>query len=149
MNCAHLRTLRTFAHFVHFVRVLNCARTRTQPLRGVRMCACAQLRFRDMPKTEWEHLRKTARWLRLRVRQLSNEPMCRLCRALGKRTAATVCDHIKPHKGDVDLFYDPDNLQSLCKECHDGAKAELERSGKLRGCDANGNPIDANHHWNK
>ncbi|NMA84113.1 MAG: HNH endonuclease [Epulopiscium sp.] len=33
-------------------------------------------------------------------------------------------DHIKPHKGNEDLFYDINNLQSLCKSCHDRKTAK-------------------------
>lgn len=61
---------------------------------------------------------------------------------------ATVVDHIKPHRGDVELFRDSENLQSLCKHCHDSHKQRLERSGVLVGCDVEGMPIDAGHHWN-
>jgi len=31
---------------------------------------------------------------------------------------ATVVDHITPHKGDNDLFWDRANWQSLCESCH-------------------------------
>lgn len=58
-------------------------------------------------------------------------------------------DHIKPHRGNELLFFDPTNLQSLCKPCHDGAKQQLEKSGVLRGCDRTGLPLDENHHWNR
>lgn len=34
-------------------------------------------------------------------------------------TAATVVDHKMPHKGNMALFWDHDNWQSLCKPCHD------------------------------
>ena len=30
------------------------------------------------------------------------------------------------HRGDLDLFHDPMNLQSLCGPCHDGPKARIE-----------------------
>jgi 5-methylcytosine-specific restriction protein A len=30
-----------------------------------------------------------------------------------------VVDHIIPHKGDKDLFWDSNNWQPLCKTCHD------------------------------
>lgn len=33
--------------------------------------------------------------------------------------AATVVDHIIPHKGDQYLFWDRSNWQPLCKLCHD------------------------------
>lgn len=32
---------------------------------------------------------------------------------------AMVVDHIKPHKGDMVLFWNPSNHQPLCKACHD------------------------------
>jgi 5-methylcytosine-specific restriction endonuclease McrA len=41
-------------------------------------------------------------------------------------TPATICDHIIAHKGDEDLFWDADNLQSLCKPCHDRIKQREE-----------------------
>lgn len=37
---------------------------------------------------------------------------------LGRRTYATVVDHIKPHRGDWGLFTDENNLQSLCEHHH-------------------------------
>jgi len=33
--------------------------------------------------------------------------------------AATVVDHIKPHRGDKTLFWERSNWQALCKQCHD------------------------------
>jgi 5-methylcytosine-specific restriction endonuclease McrA len=35
--------------------------------------------------------------------------------------APRVVDHVTPHKGDNGRFFDRDNLQALCKICHDGA----------------------------
>jgi 5-methylcytosine-specific restriction protein A len=37
----------------------------------------------------------------------------------GRLVKATVVDHIVPHRGDVKLFWDENNWQSLCKSCHD------------------------------
>lgn len=91
----------------------------------------------------------TRAWHRLRTKQLMAEPICRFCQQLGHPTPATVVDHIKPHKGDAELFHDPDNLQSLCKPCHDRHKQRQERSGDLVGGDINGVPFDPNHHWNR
>jgi len=31
---------------------------------------------------------------------------------------ATLVDHIIPHRGDNNLFWDEDNWQALCTECH-------------------------------
>lgn len=97
----------------------------------------------------YKHLYNTKRWYRMRWHQLSTHPLCCMCARLEKITAATVADHIKAHRGDETLFFDPDNLQSLCKPCHDGAKQQLEKSGTLRGCGVDGMPLDANHHWNQ
>ncbi len=40
---------------------------------------------------------------------------------------ATVVDHVVPHKGDADLFWDRDNWQPCCKWHHDVVKQALER----------------------
>lgn len=97
----------------------------------------------------WRHLYKRAGWQRLRGEQLAAFPCCRYCEAMGRKRLAQVVDHKVPHKGDEALFFDPNNLQSLCKRCHDSAKQTLERSGVLPGCDSGGQPIDPGHHWNR
>lgn len=33
--------------------------------------------------------------------------------------AASVVDHRRPHRGDMKLFWDRNNWQSMAKECHD------------------------------
>src|SRR3546814_8972989 len=73
----------------------------------------------------------TTAWQSLRIARLNAEPLCRLCSALGLTVPATVVDHIRPHRGDRNLAFDPDNLQSLCKPCHDRHKQAQERSGVL------------------
>lgn len=88
-----------------------------------------------------------SRWRRYRERFLAENPFCVYCQRLGRVTAATVVDHVVPHRGDRGLFWDPNNHQGLCKPCHDGAKKELEESGTLRGCDTDGLPLDPQHHW--
>ena len=93
-------------------------------------------------------LYNTARWKRRRLAQLEAEPLCRYCKALGKITQATIADHVVPHRGDHDLFFNG-KLASSCKPCHDGMKQELEKSGTMRGGDTNGVPIDPAHHWNR
>ncbi len=46
-------------------------------------------------------------------------PFCIKCHIEGRITRATVVDHIKPHRGDQELFWDEYNWQPLCKKCHD------------------------------
>ena len=36
----------------------------------------------------------------------------------GRYTKATDVDHIVPHRGDRDLFWDRNNWQALCHSCH-------------------------------
>lgn len=67
----------------------------------------------------------------LRPGQLLREPWCRECAKRGIRTRATVVDHVDPHQGDWAKFIDRDNLQSLCKRCHD-RKTAKEQAQKRR-----------------
>ncbi len=80
-------------------------------------------------------LYKTARWGQLRAAQLALHPLCQ-CEACGeglrRTTAATVVDHIRPHRGDEALFFDPANLRSMAKPCHD-RKTAREDGGFGRG----------------
>jgi 5-methylcytosine-specific restriction enzyme A len=46
----------------------------------------------------------------------------------GRFYAAEVVDHIKPHKGDMKLFWDSNNWQGLTKRDHD-RKTALEDGG--------------------
>jgi 5-methylcytosine-specific restriction protein A len=78
----------------------------------------------------YQKLYKTARWQRLRKRLLSEHPLCTLCKLQGRITPATVADHIIPHKGNLELFWDEDNLQALCKPCHDRKTAKEGRWGE-------------------
>ncbi len=72
-----------------------------------------------------------------------------MCQWHGHVTAATVVDHIVPHRGDNALFWDSaNNWQSLCGPCHDRHKQRLEKSGTESGCNLDGVPIDKHHHWN-
>ena len=90
-----------------------------------------------------------ARWQKYRVWFLRQHPLCCYCEQIGRLTAASVVDHIVPHRGDMELFWNMDNHQPLCKSCHDSVKRREEATGKRPGCDAGGNPVDPNHHWNK
>ena len=66
------------------------------------------------------------RWQKARRFHLSAHPLCVMCEAEGRVTAATVVDHIIPHRGDELLFWDRKNWQSLCKRHHDSDKKKAE-----------------------
>lgn len=55
----------------------------------------------------------TSAWVRARKQYLMEHPLCAMC---GK--PATDVDHIVPHRGDRQLFWNRNNWQSLCHECH-------------------------------
>lgn len=84
----------------------------------------------------------------MRYRQLWDQPLCQMCQEAGHIVAATVVDHKQTHKGDPELFWNKNNLQSLCKVHHDVSKQRDEVRGYVGGADTNGNPINPGHHWN-
>lgn len=57
-------------------------------------------------------------WQRARKKYLSAHPLCVECMKAGRYVKATDVDHIVPHRGDVQLFWDEDNWQALCHHCH-------------------------------
>ncbi len=61
-------------------------------------------------------------WQRLRKQKLAINPLCEHCEREGKVTPATVVDHIVPIK-EGGAALDINNLQSLCKCCHDSKTA--------------------------
>ena len=95
-----------------------------------------------------QRLYKTKRWQRLRARQLKLHPYCQCPHHKGQKVLANVVDHIKPHRGDPRLFWNPANLQSMTKHCHDKYKQSQERGGAgFQGCNEQGDPLDPDHHW--
>ncbi|MGJ8522286.1 hypothetical protein R84981_000971 [Carnimonas sp. R-84981] len=104
-------------------------------------------------RDSWRSDRTTAergyggKWQKARKQYLQEHPLCTYCQRRGRVTAATVVDHIKPHRGDLKLFWRRSNWQPLCKRCHDIDKAREEAGGMLPGCDADGMPVDPHHHW--
>lgn len=94
-------------------------------------------REHDRTRAQANPLRKlygTARWQRLRFSVLARDLFtCRICGVLKSDTSLLVADHIRPHRGDVDLFWDESNLQCLCKTCHDTVKQREEAAARRAG----------------
>jgi 5-methylcytosine-specific restriction protein A len=59
------------------------------------------------------------KWEKERIYYLNHNPLCVQCEWIGHIVPATVVDHIIPHKRDMNLFWDRNNWESLCKTCHD------------------------------
>lgn len=72
------------------------------------------------------------KWQKERHRFLKSNPLCLECKTNNKITAATVVDHIIPHRGDKQLMWDESNWQPLCKRCHD-RKTATKDGGFGRG----------------
>jgi len=70
----------------------------------------------------------TSKWERERKRYLDEHPLCVHCEAEGRVEAATVVDHIVPHRGDLKLFWRRSNWQALCTT-HHNRKTATEDGG--------------------
>lgn len=70
----------------------------------------------------------TYRWQRARLMFLRQNPLCITCWRKGLTEAATVVDHVIPHRRDQERFWDRTNWQALCARCHN-AKSAKERVG--------------------
>ena len=94
----------------------------------------------------WRHPRNG-----LRARQLAKQPLCEVCLEAEPPsiTPATVAHHKQFHDGVWALFIDPDNLGSLCKDCHDRLGQLEDIHGYVPGFDAQGFPIDPRHPANR
>ncbi len=55
-------------------------------------------------------------------------PCCVECSKNGIQAPGSVVDHIIPHKGDVNLFWDQSNWQTLCRK-HHSQKTAAEDGG--------------------
>lgn len=94
------------------------------------------------PKRPWKQWYNLAKWKRLAARQLARHPLCVRCTQVGRVEPATVVDHVVAHKGNVALFYDASNLQSMCIRCHNGWKQRVEHGSQGSDCDDKGYPLD-------
>jgi 5-methylcytosine-specific restriction enzyme A len=92
--------------------------------------------------------RLTGRRLQTR-RELHRDrnPWCVECLKDGQYVPWTELDHlIALTNGGEDT---DENLQGLCSTCHD-IKTRRDMGWKTSSaCDANGHPVDPNHHWNR
>lgn len=105
--------------------------------------------YRSPEAAEYRKLYKTARWRALRAQVLAAHPLCVSCQRGGRIVPATVVNHIVPHRGDVNLFFDRNNLEGVCKPCHDGPIQSAERRGYSGEIGPDGWPVDPKHPANR
>ena len=67
------------------------------------------------------------KWRKAREAYLRAHPLCVMCQAEGRVMAATVVDHIEPHRGDQALFWRRSNWQALCATHHSKDKQREEQ----------------------
>ncbi|GJM23924.1 MAG: restriction endonuclease [Phycisphaerae bacterium] len=75
--------------------------------------------YRSLYGYKWEQTSKNWR---------KAHPLCAICLAEGRTTLATEVDHIDPHMGCKQKFWNNKNWQSTCTPCH-VAKTQKERQG--------------------
>ncbi len=66
------------------------------------------------------------RWEKARKTFLARSPLCLGCEAVGRVEPAVIVDHVVPHGGDSDRFWDTSRWQGCCKWHHDVVKQKLE-----------------------
>ena len=79
----------------------------------------------------------TAEWRRVRLEVFARDRFtCQWagCGRIQSDTSQLVCDHVRPHRGVLALFWSRSNLQTLCKSpCHDQHKQALEQATRHQG----------------
>jgi 5-methylcytosine-specific restriction protein A len=83
-------------------------------------------------------------WRRLSKAKLRQSPLCEPCFRAGYVEPAVLVDHIQAISDGGCLIVRLDQLQSMCVRCHN----QKHGSG-IKGCDADGMPIDPVHAWFK
>ena len=103
---------------------------------------------RRLADTATRKLHKTARWQSLRWLVLvRDEFRCQICHRLESDTSKLVCDHVDPHRGDIEKFWSGP-FQTLCKPCHDGQKQKEEVAARAAGLDVYGDkPASYGPEW--
>lgn len=110
--------------------------TRIRTFRTARQVEQAAKSERDYDQrrareSETRRLYWTARWRSIAKAQINEHPLCIMCESEGVIEAATICDHVIPHRGDVDLFWNGER-QSLCASHHSRTKQAEEAAARRR-----------------
>ena len=72
----------------------------------------------------------TWRWAKASKTHLNRSPICIGCEAVGRVEPAVLVDHVEPHEGDQDKFWNTSMWQSCCRWHHDSIKQSLETMWK-------------------
>lgn len=69
-------------------------------------------------------IRSSGQWQKVRDMALNRNPLCVECEKAGIIETAKDVDHIVPLAVRPDLAFDLDNLQGLCRACHNRKTSE-------------------------
>lgn len=81
---------------------------------------CEQHRKKETDRynADVRKLYRTPRWHAMRAKKRREDPLCVDCRKEGRTVPWFALDHIKPHRGDLTLFWDEKNLEGRCEQHH-------------------------------
>lgn len=91
---------------------------------------------RITPKAVWSSWYKLKRWKDLRETVFARDLF--MCQMRGPGCVGATgqhlhCDHKVRHNGDAELFWNINNLWTLCEHCHNAWKQRFERAEGLAG----------------
>lgn len=90
-------------------------------------CRSQVNRMYNKERPGYAALYRTSRWRDAARRWLRSHPLCAECERQGRVTAGRIVDHIVPHRGDMSLFWNQENWQTLCQPCHNRKTATERR----------------------
>lgn len=87
----------------------------------------------DRRNQPWRNWYKLKRWLDLKAQvHVRDAYICQrtgvLCDGAHPAPNSPVADHIREHRGDPALFWDPGNVHTVSKAYHDGEKQKQEQA---------------------
>ena len=83
--------------------------------------------FKNLNSEKNKSVYNNRKWRKFSAAYKKRNPFCVKCEAEGRVTASTVTDHIERINEGGDI-YDENNLQALCKSCHN-SKSGKEAHG--------------------
>lgn len=115
-----LRNLRTAALRGAVVFCPEGKRMNARAIHSPMMSELIDKAKRSKKQTERDNRYKNSRWWKLRLRVLERDHFeCQVCASVGGYSRAAEVHHILPAESFRHLFYQEDNLVSLCRDCHD------------------------------
>jgi 5-methylcytosine-specific restriction enzyme A len=88
----------------------------------------------------YHNLYSQSRWMGLAAQVRYEEPLCQIKVLCGGTAPTEDVDHVIParvwveqHGGDMESFYDRQNLQGACKRCHSSKTAREDSEFARRG----------------